>query len=180
MCASAVHVVRDNVVDVVLFVGTGALIVVLLRRDLPGRPPPGWLARRWPAVGAAAVVGVVVASEPRESGAVQVVLAAVGVVALVLVLRAGAGSPRPEPRVAARTGVWVALLLAGCVVELGDFLSQPDAQTDNPDHPTLSAMVDPMLGTHPTRAAVAVVWVLLGWGLVRLLTERPPGARGVP
>src|SRR5690349_17033743 len=55
LCASVVHLVRDNVTDVALFVGTGALIVVLLRRDLPGRRPPGWLARRWPAVGAAAV-----------------------------------------------------------------------------------------------------------------------------
>ncbi|GAB3448147.1 hypothetical protein GCM10027517_32870 [Phycicoccus ginsengisoli] len=177
MCAGVVHVVRENVVDVAVFLGTGLLMLVLLRRDLPTRGGPSWLSARWPAVGAASVVGLAVATQTRDSVTVQLALAAAGVVALVLVLRAGAGAPALEATPAARSWVWVSLLLVGSVVELANFLAQPDAQTDNPDHPTISAIVDPMLGGHPSRTVVAVVWVLAGWWLVRVLVERAGGSR---
>jgi hypothetical protein len=167
-----VHVVRDNLVDLAVFLGTAVLMVLLLRRDLPTRGVPAWLSARWPAVGAAAVVGLAVASQPRDSVAVRVALATAGLAALLLVLRAGAGAPALEVTPPVRTWVWVSLLLAGCVVELASFLAQPDARTDNPDHPTVSAIVDPMLGGHPTRTVVAVAWVLVGWWLVRVLVER--------
>lgn len=180
LCTSVVHVVRENVVDVVVFLGTAVLMVVLLRRDLPTRAAPTWLSARWPVGMAAAVVGLAVASQSRDSAVVQLALAWVGAAALWLVLRAGAGAPVLEPRPRPGTWVWVSLLLAACVVELGNFLTQPDAQTDNPDHPTVSAVVDPILGAHPARTVVAVAWVVVGWWLVRLLVDRGHGDGGVP
>jgi hypothetical protein len=95
----------------------------------------------------------------------------VGVVGLVVVLRAGEGAPAPRLPTA-HAWVWTVPLLAGCLLELGDLLSQPDAQTDNPDHPTLSTLVDPLLEGRPVRVVVAVGWVLVGWVLLRALAER--------
>ena len=169
--ATAVHVARGNVVDVAVFLGTSVLMLVLPRHDPPATRAPWWLSRAWSGPVAAGLVGLVVAVQPRASAAVQVALAAVGALALVLVLRAGAGGPvaRTSTR---RAGVWGVPLLVGCLLELADFLAQPDVRTDNPDHPTISALVDPVLDGRPVRVAVAVAWVLVGWALVRVLTER--------
>jgi len=169
--AAVVHVARANAVDVAVFLGTAVLMLVLLRRDLPPRTPPRRLSGRWAGPVAAAVVGLVVAVAPRASPAVQLALAAVGAVGLVVVLRAGEGAPAPRLPTA-HAWVWTVPLLAGCLLELGDLLSQPDAQTDNPDHPTLSTLVDPLLEGRPVRVVVAVGWVLVGWVLLRTLAER--------
>lgn len=171
LCGGLVHVVRANVVDVAVFFGTAVLILLLRRRDLPTRRPPRWLCRWWPVLPAAGLVGLVVATQPRTSPAVELVLAAVGVTALVVVLRAGAGGARP-PTSTRRAWVWAVPLLAGALFELGNFLTQPDPHTDNLDHPTLSAIVDPLLDGSGVRAAVTVAWVLVGWALLRVLTER--------
>ncbi|WP_143056179.1 hypothetical protein [Pedococcus cremeus] len=162
---------RANVVDVVVFLGTAVLILVLRRQDLSTRRPPRWLCRRWPVPLAAALAGLVVAAQPRTSPAVELALAAVGVAALTVVLRAGAGGPLP--RTSTRRGwVWAVPLLAGALFELANFLTQPDPHTDNLDHPTLSALVDPLLDGRLVRAGVTVAWVLVGWALVRVLSER--------
>ena len=171
LCGAVVHVVRANVVDVAVFLGTGLLIVVLLRRDLPGRRPPQGLHRRWPFVLVAGLVGLVVAVQPRTSPAVELALAGVGAAAMVVVLRAGAGGPL-EARSSRRAWVWAVPLLAGSLFELANFLTQPDPRTDNLDHPTLSALIDPLLDGRLVRAVVTVAWVLVGWALVRVLTER--------
>lgn len=34
------------------------------------------------------------------------------------------------------------------------------------DHPTLSSMADALMNTHPGRAAVFALWLLLGWALL--------------
>lgn len=171
LCAGVVHIVRANVVDVAVFLGAAALILVLRRRDLPTRRPPRWLCRWWPVPVVAGLVGLVVAVQPRTSPAVELALAAVGVAALVVVLRAGVGEP-PAPRSARRAWVWAVPLLAGALFELANFLTQPDPHTDNLDHPTLSALVDPLLDGRLVRAVVTVAWVLVGWALVRVLAER--------
>lgn len=165
------HVVRANVVDVVVFLGTAVLILVLRRRDLSTRRPPRWLGRRWPVPLAAALAGLLVAAQPRTSPAVELALAAVGVAALAVVLRAGAGGPLPRTSTR-RAWVWAVPLLAGALFELANFLTQPDPHTDNLDHPTLSALVDPLLDGRLVRAGATVAWVLVGWALVRVLSER--------
>jgi hypothetical protein len=172
-----VHVARRNVVDIVVFGVVALLIVVEPRVRAASRPTPGWLDRPWLAVTPAIALGSVVFATGRSAPVVQLLLAIVGVVALVLVLLAGPGGP---PQVATpRWSWWAAVLLAGCLLELADFLSQPDAQTDNLAHPTLSTVVEPLLADPLPRALVAAGWLLLGWWLVRLATRRgTPVQRG--
>lgn len=171
LLAGAVHVARRNLVDVLVFGLAAVLMVMVPRLDRAARPRPRFLDRPWWVVLAAVLLGVLVATTARTSVAVQGALAVVGVVALVVTLRAGRGAPqaRGVPR---RAWLWTVVVLAGCVLELGNFLTQPDAQTGNPDHPTLSALVDPMLDAGPARAVLAAAWLVVGWWMVRTVTER--------
>ena len=63
---------------------------------------------------------------------------------------------------------WVAVLVAGCLWELGALLEQPSITTDSYAHPTISTLTDPMLATFPGRAVVLFAWLAFG----RYLVER--------
>jgi hypothetical protein len=170
LLALVVHVIRQNPVDILVFAAVAALIVAEPRLTVRARPRPAWLLR-WPVpVTTAVALAGLVAVTDRTAPAIRVALAALGAVALVLVLRAGPGSPGQVPT--PRSWVWVAVLLSGAVLELADFLSQADARTDNPAHPTLSTVVEPLLDGPVARALAAAGWVLAGWWLVRIATER--------
>lgn len=174
LLAAAVHVARRNVVDIVVFLGVAGLMTALRTRDLPSRPLPQWMSAPVVPVAAAAVLGTAVLTESRTAPLVRGLLAVVGVVALVVVLRAGRGAAG-DVRGPGRVGPawpWAAVVLTGCLVELGNFLSQPDPDTANPGHPTLSTVVDPLLAAPPARAVFVVVWVVLGWLLVRTIADR--------
>jgi hypothetical protein len=138
-------------------------------RLVPGRLTPalvaGWLlyslaagglARfSWAAMVAAAVPGVVgVASgwwaaprAPAEAAPTQAAEAAP--------IRAG-GAP-----------AWAALFVALALLELGAWLLQPSLTTASAAHPTISALLDPVLASHPERAVGFAAWLALGWFLVR-------------
>ena len=94
-----------------------------------------------------------------------------GATALTVTLRAGRGAP-PHSGRSPRAWPWAVVVLVGCLLELGNFLTQPDPQTDDPAHPTLSALVDPLLDDGWVRAAAAGAWLLLGWWVVRTVAER--------
>ena len=66
----------------------------------------------------------------------------------------------------AGTLAWVAVLVAGCLWELGALLQQPSLTTDSYSHPTISTLTDPVLATSPGRAVVLLAWLALGWYLV--------------
>jgi hypothetical protein len=72
---------------------------------------------------------------------------------------------------------WPVLLVVGCLFELTNFALQPDPQTDSYAHPTVSAIVDPLLGWPPARAVVAAVWLAIGFWLVRTIVRGRPGER---
>lgn len=171
LLTGAVHVARDNVVDVLVFLSAAALMVLLPGRDRGPRPRPRWLERPWWVAVAVVLLAVVVGTTPRTSAAAQAGLAAVGVVALAVTLRAGRGAPT-APAVVRRPWVWAVVVVAGCVLELGNFLTQADAQTGNPEHPTLSALVDPLLEGALPRAVVAAAWLVAGWWVVRTVAQR--------
>jgi len=169
--AGAVHVARGNVVDVLVFLLAAVLMVIVPAHDLAPRRRPRWLDRPWFVCAAAVLLAVLVALMPRTSEGIQVALGAVGACALAVTVRAGRGAPA-GPGLPRRTWVWAGVVLLGCLLELGNFLTQPDAQTDNPAHPTLSALVDPLLDGGWPRAVVAGAWLLVGWWVVRTLAER--------
>jgi hypothetical protein len=64
------------------------------------------------------------------------------------------------------TLAWVAVLVAGCLWELGALLQQPSLTTDSYSHPTISTLTDPLLATSPGRSVLLVAWLALGWYLV--------------
>lgn len=66
----------------------------------------------------------------------------------------------------AGTLAWIAVLVAGCLWELGALLQQPSLTTDSYSHPTISTLTDPVLATSPGRAVVLLAWLALGWYLV--------------
>lgn len=169
--AGAVHVARRNVVDVLVFLLVALLMVLAPTRDRATRRRPRWLERPWLVAAAAVLLAVLVALSPRTSTAVQVALGIVGSAALVVTLRAGRGAPPTAAR-SPRAWPWAVVIVVGCLLELGNFLTQPDPQTDNPAHPTLSALVDPLLDDGWVRAVVAGGWLLLGWWVVRTVAER--------
>lgn len=66
--------------------------------------------------------------------------------------------------------VWPAVGLLLAFIELVSFLSQPDARTDNPSHPTVSTVVEPWLSNQAARALTLAVWLAMGWWLFRRLS----------
>jgi len=64
-----------------------------------------------------------------------------------------------------RAWLWGIVLVSGGLLELGSLLEQPHLTTDSYAHPTISALTDPLLASHPGRSAVLGGWLLTGWFL---------------
>ncbi len=182
LVAAVVHVVRQNLFDVVLFVGTAVLILVDARGSGRDRPLPGWFSARVAAV-ACTAFALLVLPMARTGWPLRVAIGVPGVLALVVVLRSGRAlaGDRPEQDSPARVSpderrghgwlAWPALLVAGCAFELFNFVNQPDPQTDSRTHPTLSALVDPLLQGSVARAAAAALWLAVGFWLLGILAR---------
>jgi hypothetical protein len=65
-----------------------------------------------------------------------------------------------------RAWLWAVALVTGGVWELSSLLQQPRLTTDSYAHPTISALTDPLLASHPGRSVVLGLWLLIGWFLV--------------
>jgi hypothetical protein len=133
-------------------------------RLVPGRLTPalvaGWLLYSLAAGGLA-----------RFSWAAMVAVAVPGVVGVVSGWWA---PPRAPPRAPAEAApeaggaaAWAALFVALALLELGAWLLQPTLTTESAAHPTISALLDPVLASHPGRAVGFAAWLALGWFLVR-------------
>jgi hypothetical protein len=98
--------------------------------------------------------------------------ATIGVLALGCLMIA-VGWQGPLRRRAALTGValrrawlWAVVLIAGGLWELRSLVQQPHLTTDSYAHPTISALTDPVLASHPGRSLILAGWLLIGWFLV--------------
>ncbi|HXW44329.1 MAG TPA: hypothetical protein VEL03_06065 [Streptosporangiaceae bacterium] len=98
--------------------------------------------------------------------------ATIGVVSLGCLMVA-VGWQGPLRRRAALTGqalrrawLWAVVLVAGGMWELSSLLQQPHLTTDSYAHPTISALTDPLLASHPGRSLTLGAWLLIGWFLV--------------
>jgi hypothetical protein len=115
----------------------------------------------------AAVYAGVVGSFSRYSWPVTACIIVLGTV-VVLIGWHGPVRARPAGGRLPVTGTlaWIAVLVAGCLWELGTLLQQPSLTTDSYSHPTISTLTDPVLATSPGRAVVLLAWLALGWYLV--------------
>jgi hypothetical protein len=107
----------------------------------------GGLARfSWPAIVAVAIPGVV------------------GVASAWSAAPGPAAEAAPVP--AGGAAVWAAVFVALALVELGTWLLQPTLTTASTTHPTISVLLDPLLGSQPGRSVGFAAWLGLGWFLV--------------
>ncbi|GAB3065053.1 hypothetical protein GCM10027053_30220 [Intrasporangium mesophilum] len=174
--AGIVQVVRAYPVDIMLFVGSLVLAVVLRLRPGGDRlidttPTPATRGVILAASGVAAAYGLGVSFVPQTTWWLDACLAVPGVVAVGVLVGAGR-RPRspvapPEPATPRRWWAWPALGVSVALVELFSFMEQPDARTDSIDHPTLSTVVEPALSSQALRCLALGLWLLIGWWLVR-------------
>jgi hypothetical protein len=139
-----------------------------------GQPGPRWVGRfgsdRLPP--ALVIGGLLYAAAAgglaRFSWPAVVAVAGPG---LVGVLSAWRSPPRPSVEVppihASGAAAWVAVFVLLALWELSALLLQPALTIDSPAHPTISVLLDPVLGSHLGRSVGFAVWLALGWFLVR-------------
>lgn len=170
LLASITHAARRDYVDLVSFLLVAAAIVVERLTHRPLRPP----ATLHPITGARAalvaaglvVYGVVAGSGEHAGPAVRLAVCLPGVVAFALVLTHPA-APSSSTGVGRGWVPWTIVLLLLAIWELTNFLLQPDALTDNPDHPTLSTVINPLLSDGAVRVVVLGLWLAAGVWLTR-------------
>ena len=65
-----------------------------------------------------------------------------------------------------RAWLWAVVLVTGGLWELNSLLQQPHLTTDSYAHPTISALTDPLLASHPGRSIALGAWLVIGWFVV--------------
>jgi hypothetical protein len=114
-----------------------------------------------------AVYAGVVGSFSRYSWPVTACIIALGTIVVLIGWHGPVRARRPGGRLpVAGTLAWIAVLVAGCLWELGALLQQPSLTTDSYPHPTISTLTDPVLAASPGRAVVLLAWLAFGWYLV--------------
>jgi hypothetical protein len=117
-------------------------------------------------VAAAIVYATIVGGFSRYSWPVTAAVVALG---CLMVAIAWQGPVRARPalvgRPLRRLWLWALVLLAGGGWELSSLLQQPHLTTDSYAHPTISALSDPVLASHPGRTIFLSAWLVLGWFL---------------
>ena len=127
--------------------------------------------RRLPATAAWLVAGatycVVAGSYSRYSWPVTAAVVALGCLMIAIGWQGPLKSRPPlGGKPLRRAWLWAVVLVSGGLLELGSLLEQPQLTTDSYAHPTISALTDPLLASHPGRSAVLGGWLLTGWFLV--------------
>jgi hypothetical protein len=176
--AGLFHLGRGAEVDGLVFVTIGVALVISELRDRSSPPvrrevEHESLGLSWILLGALVCVGygVLVGRWAPASATVVLAVSVPGLLILPLAWRVG-----PVGRVAGpgRAGwVWAVVMMLVCLWELISFLSQPDPSTDSYDHPTLSAILNPLFGSATVRSVVLIAWLAIGLWLARRLFSTP-------
>jgi hypothetical protein len=169
--AGCFHLGRGAPVDGIVFLATAvALAVAEVRRPAPPRE------REIPAATVLAAIPLGWAISMWQPGTVPlaVAVALTGPPMLYLALARGGHGPRTDAGV---WWPWAAVGVAICLWELTAFLQQSDAATANPDHPTLSAILEPLFVHDPGRGVMIICWLAAGVVLARLMLRNRSCAR---
>jgi hypothetical protein len=169
------HVARHNVVDLVVFASTAVLILVDARRTAPEVTPPTWRMSRPVAVLLCGLYALLVLPLAPDGWAMHVAVALPGIVALVVVERYGQPLVGEDPGPTLGRGVllWAVLVLAFSVFQVYNFLQQANPRVGSYTHPTLSALLGPVLGQGVPSAVTAAIWLACGLWLLDVLVSRP-------
>lgn len=188
LAAGTVHIIRRNIFDTVLFLGTAVVIVLDRARSRSTRPGGavvplgvGWLLAL-----AAVVVGyaTVVGAWSLDTLPVKVALVMPGLLAVVVVAaRPPAGRVRERQPIGRGWIVWAVLGVGACLWELAAFVQQPDPQTDSYAHPTLSSIIGPTMSSPVVRVGLLGLWLAVSLYLLRIVlvnaaVPKRPGAPG--
>lgn len=144
-------------------------------RAVPGRPVMGGpVPGRWPGgsarplLGTLAVLGLAgyawaASGLPPFSGRALVgVLIPGAALGLIAYGRPPERIPAPERIDVAGFSFW-----AICVAALLEWEASAFRDNSLSWHPSLTALIDPLIQPHPVRGAAFLVWLLAGWALVR-------------
>jgi hypothetical protein len=117
---------------------------------------------------AGALYAAIAGSFARFSWPATIAVVGVGT-AVVIIGWHGPARARPDPGRLPRLGtaLWGGVLVIGATWELWSLSRQPSLDVTSWSHPTVSALTDPLLASHPGRSLMLGVWLLLGWYLVR-------------
>lgn len=117
---------------------------------------------------AAILYAAVVGSFARFSWPATIGVVGVGAVVIIIGWH-GPVRRRPDPGGLPRAGtaLWGGALLAGGLWELWSLARQPSLDVTSWAHPTISALTDPVLASHPGRSLALAAWLLTGWYVVR-------------
>jgi hypothetical protein len=161
--AGLFHLGRGAPVDGTVFLATAAALALT---ELTDPAPPK--DRNFSAAATLTAIPVGWAIAMWQPGTVPIAVA-VGVTGppmLYLALRRGGHAEHTD---AGSWWPWAVTGVAICLWELTSFLQQSDPATANPDHPTLSAVLEPIFDHNPGRTVMIVVWLAAGIFLARLM-----------
>jgi hypothetical protein len=161
--AGLFHLGRGAPVDGIIFLATAAALALA---ELTDPAPPEDRILPVATVLAAIPVGWGVAMWQPGTVPIAVAVGLTGPPMLYLALRRGGHAARTD---AGSWWPWGVTGVAICLWELTSFLQQSDPATANPDHPTLSAVLEPVFDHNPGRTAMIVVWLAAGIFLARLM-----------
>jgi hypothetical protein len=99
---------------------------------------------------------------PFTRNALLVVLLPGAVVAVLAYARPTPRIPPPDRMDVAGFSYW-----AICIAALFEWEAAAFRDNSLWWHPSLTALIDPMLGARPVKAAGVLIWLLSGWALVR-------------
>lgn len=171
LAATVVHIVRRDLVDIAVFLGTAVVIVI----DA-GRPRVAATAddaprqsRIWVAAALAVMAAVIALAPPATVGA-RAVMILIGILAAVVVLTSHHVVASPERP---RGWVWWAVIgVATSLWELTSFIWGEVRPDEAANHPAISDLVEPLLTAWLGRVVFLLLWVAAGWWLVGML-QRP-------
>ena len=145
--------------------------------DVPGRPDrlghrpgfPLWPGRRG-SLARAAAIGIVLAgyawavgsTEPFSTIALVCVLIPGVVLAAIAYGRPPERIPPPDKLDVTGMSYW-----AICVAALFEWEASAFRDNSLPWHPSLTDLVNPLLGPHVVKSTAILLWMLVGWALVR-------------
>jgi hypothetical protein len=116
-----------------------------------------------PAVGVALVIGWF----DRYSAVASASVAVIGAGAIAVSWH---GPLRDEPLEPVETSgktLWMLVVVALAIWELANLFQQPSLTLDSYRHPTISVLTDPLLGSPLGRSVALLVWLRVGWGLLK-------------